>query len=134
MAAATHTDAQARIQEELNDFVGLPTFADQLPQVTTFMLESLRWRPTSLGGMFYLSCDDTVLNDHLALQALRISYALLENVTLTLWAFCLSENPAVKIDTLAFSDTANIHAAPLEICFMKRIDENVIRELCALGK
>ncbi|KAG1790363.1 uncharacterized protein HD556DRAFT_1242568 [Suillus plorans] len=35
---------------------------------------------------------------------------------------------------ILFSDTANIHAALFEICFMKRIDENVIRELCAPGK
>ncbi|KAG1812009.1 cytochrome P450 [Suillus variegatus] len=56
------------------------------------------------------------------------------NTALILWAFCLSENPAAKIDTLAFSDTANIRAAPFEICFAKRIDENVIRELCAPSK
>ncbi|KAG1854465.1 hypothetical protein DFJ58DRAFT_914036, partial [Suillus subalutaceus] len=33
------------------------------------------------------------------------------NTALILWAFRLSENPAAKIDTLDFSDTANIHAA-----------------------
>ncbi|KAG2084650.1 uncharacterized protein F5147DRAFT_731633, partial [Suillus discolor] len=34
----------------------LPTFDDQemLPQVTAFMLGSLRWRPVNLGGMSYL--------------------------------------------------------------------------------
>ncbi|KAG2097968.1 cytochrome P450 [Suillus discolor] len=48
---------------------------------------------------------------------------------LILWAFRLSENPAAKIDTLAFSDTANIYAAPFEICVQKRINENVIRKL-----
>jgi hypothetical protein len=53
------------------------------------------------------------------------------NTALILWAFRLSENPAAKIDTLAFSDTANVHAAPFEICLEKRIDENLIRELCA---
>ncbi|KAG2753558.1 cytochrome P450 [Suillus brevipes Sb2] len=43
------------------------------------------------------------------------------NTTLILWASRLSENPAAKIDTRAFSDTATVHAAPFE---------NLIRELC----
>jgi hypothetical protein len=52
------------------------------------------------------------------------------NTALILWAFRLSENPAAKIDTRAFSDTATVHAAPFEVCLEKRIDENLIRELC----
>jgi hypothetical protein len=52
----------------------VPTFDDQemLPQVITFMLESMRWRPVSLGGTSYLNCDDATMNDDLASQALRI--------------------------------------------------------------
>jgi hypothetical protein len=56
------------------------------------------------------------------------------NTAVILWAFRLSENPAAKIDTLAISNTATVHAAAFEICLEKRIDENVIRELCAPGK
>ncbi|KAG1829919.1 cytochrome P450 [Suillus variegatus] len=193
MAAATHTDAQARVQEELDHVVGrtrLPTFADQemLPQVTAFMLESLRWRPVNIGGFPHRASKDviwnnylipagaTVIGNHWAIandpevfpepqtfnpqrwidDAGRVrgdlrfftfgfgrrvcpgqhlaSRSIFINTALILWAFHLSENPAAKIDTFAFSDTANIHAAPFEICFEKRIDENVLRELCAPGK
>ncbi|KAG1894747.1 cytochrome P450 [Suillus fuscotomentosus] len=193
MAAATHTDAQARVQEELDNVVGrtrLPTFDDQemLPQVTAFMLESLRWRPVSLGGFAHRATKDiiwknylipagtTVIGNHWAIandpevfpephtfnpqrwidDAGRVrgdlrfftfgfgrrvcpgqhvaNRSVFINTALILWAFRLSENPAAKINTLAFSDTANIHAAPFEICLEKRIDENVVRELCAPGK
>ncbi|KAG1803946.1 uncharacterized protein HD556DRAFT_1226828, partial [Suillus plorans] len=49
------------------------------------------------------------------------------NTALILWAWTPGQhNPAAKIDMLAFSDTANIHAIPFEICFT--------RELCAPGK
>ncbi|KAG1841634.1 cytochrome P450 [Suillus tomentosus] len=193
MAAATHTDAQARIQEELDNVVGrtrLPTFADQemLPQVTAFMLESLRWRPVTLGGIAHRAIKDMIWNNYLIPAGATVignrwaiandpevfpephtfnpqrwiddagrvrgdlrffpfgfgrrvcagqhvaNRSVFINTALILWAFRLSENPAAKIDTLAFSDTANVHIAPFEICFAKRIDENVIRELCAPGK
>ncbi|KAG1764164.1 cytochrome P450 [Suillus placidus] len=198
MAATIYTDAQARVQEELDNVVGrtrLPTFGDQemLPQVTAFMLESLRWRPVSLGGTYHLSfahratkdiiwknylipAGATVIGNHWAIandpevfpdphgfnpqrwidDAGRVrddlrSFAfgfgrrvcpgrhvakrsVFINTALILWAFRLSENPAAKIDTLAFSDTANIHAAPFEICLEKRVDENLVRELCAPGE
>ncbi|KAG1840951.1 cytochrome P450 [Suillus tomentosus] len=190
MAAATHTDAQARVQEELDNVVGLPTFDDQemLPQVTAFMLESLRWRPVTLGGFPHRAMEDivwqnylipagaTVIGNHWAIandpevfpephrfnpqrwidDAGRVrsdlrfftygfgrrvcsgqhvaNRSVFITTALTLWAFRLSENPGAKIDNLAFSDTAIIHAAPFEICFEKRMDENVIRELCASGK
>ncbi|KAG1798587.1 cytochrome P450 [Suillus plorans] len=171
MAAAIHTDAQARVQEELDDVVGrtrLPTFADQemLPQVTAFMLESLRWRPVSIGGFAHRATKDIIWNNYLIpaephqfnpqrwiddagrvrsdLKFFTFGFgrrvcpgqhvatrSIFINTALILWAFRLSENPAAKIDTLAFSDTATIHAAPFELCLEKRIDENVIRELCA---
>ncbi|KAG1820042.1 cytochrome P450 [Suillus variegatus] len=193
MAAATHTDAQARVQEELDDVVGrtrLPTFADQemLPQVTAFLLESLRWRPVSFGGFAHRASKDiiwknylipagaTVIGNHWAIandpevfpdphrfdpqrwidDAGRVrddlrfftfgfgrrvcpgqhlaNRSIFINTALIMWAFRLSENPAAKIDTFAFSDTSNIQAAPFEICFAKRVDENVIRELCAPDK
>ncbi|KAG1854462.1 cytochrome P450 [Suillus subalutaceus] len=193
MAATIHTDAQARVQEELDSVVGrtrLPTFDDQemLPQVTAFMLESMRWRPVSLGGFAHRATKDiiwnnylipagaTVIGNHWAIandpevfpepqkfnpqrwidNAGRVRDDLrfftfgfgrrvcpgqhvahrstFINTALILWAFRLSENPAAKIDTLAFSDTAIIHAASFEICFEKRIDENLIRELCAPGE
>jgi len=193
MAAATHTDAQARVQAELDDVVGrtrLPTFADQemLPQVTAFLLESLRWRPVSFGGFAHRASKDiiwknylipagaTVIGNHWAIandpevfpdphrfdpqrwidDAGRVrddlrfftfgfgrrvcpgqhlaNRSIFINTALIMWAFRLSENPAAKIDTFAFSDTSNIQAAPFEICFAKRVDENVIRELCAPEK
>ncbi|KAG1724531.1 cytochrome P450 [Suillus lakei] len=193
MAAAIHPDAQARVQEELDDVVGrsrLPTFGDQemLPQVTAFMLESLRWRPVSLGGFPHRATKDifwknyvipagaTVIGNHWAIandpevfpephkfnpqrwidgtgrvrDDLRFfnfgfgrrvcpgqhvaNRSVFINTALILWAFRLSENPAAKIDTFAFSDTPNIHAAPFEICFEKRMDESVIRELCVHGE
>ncbi|KAG1870405.1 hypothetical protein C8R48DRAFT_670780 [Suillus tomentosus] len=56
------------------------------------------------------------------------------NTAVILWAFRLSENPAAKIDMLTILDTATVHAPLFEICLEKRIDENVIRELCAPGK
>ncbi|KAG1848160.1 cytochrome P450 [Suillus tomentosus] len=193
MAAATHTDAQARVQEELDNVVGrmrLPTFADQemLPQVTAFMLESLRWRPVTPGGFAHRAIKDiiwnnyvipagaTVIGNHLAIandpevfpephrfnpqrwidDAGRVrgdmrfftfgfgrrvcpgqhfaNRSIFLNTALILWAFRLSEDPAAKIDTHAFSDSAITHAAPFEICFAKRIDEKVVRELCAPSK
>ncbi|KAG1840965.1 cytochrome P450 [Suillus tomentosus] len=193
MAAAIHRDAQARVQEELDDVVGrtrLPTFADQemLPQVTAFMLESSRWRPVTYGGFAHRATKDiiwknylipagaTVIGNHWAIandpevfpephrfnpqrwidDAGRVrsdlrfftfgfgrrvcpgqhvaNRSVFITTALILWAFRLSENPAAKIDTLAFSDAAAIHAAPFEPCFAKRIDENVVRELCAPGK
>ncbi|KAG2131612.1 cytochrome P450 [Suillus bovinus] len=193
MAAAVHTDAQARVQEELDNVVGLtrlPTFDDQemLPQVTAFMLESMRWRPVALGGLAHRATKDiiwenylipagaTVIGNHWAIandpkvfpephkfnpqrwidDAGRVrddlkffafgfgrrvcpgqhvaTRSVFINTALILWAFRLSENPTAKINTLAFSDTTNIHAAPFEICFKKRVDENLIRELCAPGE
>ena len=69
IAAACYPDAQARVQEELDDVVGrdrgtsgiamrcievltqhpAPTFADwdMLPHLHAFMLEALRWRPVA---------------------------------------------------------------------------------------
>ncbi|KAG1849239.1 cytochrome P450 [Suillus subluteus] len=193
MAAAIHTDAQARVQGELDSVMGrtrLPRFDDQemLPQVTAFMLESMRWRPVSLGGFAHRATKDivwknylipagaTVIGNHWAIandpevfpepqkfnpqrwidDAGRVrddlrfftfgfgrrvcpgqhvaNRSIFINTALILWAFRLSENPAAKIDTLALSDTATTHAAPFEICFEKRIDENQIRELCAPGE
>ncbi|KAG1802492.1 cytochrome P450 [Suillus variegatus] len=193
MAAATHTDAQARVQEELDKVVGrtrLPTFDDQkmLPQVTAFMLESFRWRPVNLGGFGHRATKDIIWRDYLIPAGATVignhwaiandpevfpephkfnpqrwidnagsvrddlkffafgfgrrvcpgqhvaNRSLFITTALILWAFRLSENPAAKIDTLAFSDTANIYAAPFEIYLQKRINENVIRELCAPGE
>ncbi|KAG1849245.1 cytochrome P450 [Suillus subluteus] len=192
MAATIHTDAQARVQEELDNVLGrtrLPTFDDQeiLPQVTAFMLESMRWRPVSLGGVPHCATKDIIWNNYLIpagaivignhwaiandpdvfpephkfnpqrwiddvgrvrddLRFFTFGFgrrvcpgqhvanrSIFINTALILWAFRLSENPAAKIDTLAFSDAATIHAAPFEICLENRIDEDLIRELCALG-
>ncbi|OAX38481.1 cytochrome P450 [Rhizopogon vinicolor AM-OR11-026] len=191
MAAATHPEAQDRVQNELDNIVGcarLPTFEDQemLPQATAFMLETMRWRPVNIGGFPHRASKDIIwknylipagaivtgnhwaiandpdvfpepqkfnpqrwinesgqlrddlrffpygfgrrvcLGQHVANRSIFISTALI------LWAFRLAENPAAKIDTFGFTDSGNIHAPPFEICFEKRVDEKVIRELCAL--
>jgi hypothetical protein len=65
------------------------------------------------------------LGQHVANRSVFINTALI------LWAFRLSENPAAKIDTFGFTDTANMHAFPFEICFEERVNEKVIRELFA---
>ncbi|KAG1797490.1 cytochrome P450, partial [Suillus plorans] len=72
MAATIYTDAQARVQEELDDVVGhtqLPTFADQemLPQVTVFMLESFRWRPDIIWNNYLIPAGATVIGNHWAI-------------------------------------------------------------------
>ncbi|KAG2046469.1 cytochrome P450, partial [Suillus hirtellus] len=77
MAAATHTDAQARIQEELDHVVGrmqLPMFTDQevLPQVTAFILESLRWRPVTLGGLAHLANKDIIWKNYLIPEGVTV--------------------------------------------------------------
>ncbi|KAI9461381.1 cytochrome P450 [Boletus coccyginus] len=70
MAAALHPEAQTKVQEELDNVVGrerLPSFSDQemLPQVTAFMLESLRWRPVSIGGFAHCATSDLIWNNYL---------------------------------------------------------------------
>ncbi|KAH7884072.1 cytochrome P450 [Phlebopus sp. FC_14] len=42
------------------------------------------------------------------------------NTALVLWSFRLSEDPAAPIDSFAFSDTANMHAAPFQLVFERR--------------
>ncbi|EGN94605.1 hypothetical protein SERLA73DRAFT_62286 [Serpula lacrymans var. lacrymans S7.3] len=48
------------------------------------------------------------------------------NTALILWAFRISQNPSYPIDTHAFSDTANTHAAPFQVIFEKRMSEDEI--------
>jgi len=52
------------------------------------------------------------------------------NTALVLWAFRVSENPAVPIDSFAFSDTANMHALPFELNFEVRVPGAEIERLC----
>ncbi|EIN14252.1 cytochrome P450 [Punctularia strigosozonata HHB-11173 SS5] len=80
-AAAVHPQAQARVQDELDRVLGrerAPNFEDEdaLPQVTAFMLEVYRWRPTSIIGFahrvrsdirwrdFLIPADSTILGSH----------------------------------------------------------------------
>ncbi|KAH0838698.1 cytochrome P450 [Lanmaoa asiatica] len=69
MAAALHTEAQAKVQDELDRVVGrerLPSFADQqmLPQVTAFTLECMRWRPVNIGGIAHRATKDVVWRNY----------------------------------------------------------------------
>ncbi|KAG2119149.1 uncharacterized protein F5147DRAFT_648200 [Suillus discolor] len=43
-----------------------------------------------------------------------MNWSVFINMALILWASCLLENPALKINTLAFSDITNIRAALFE--------------------
>ncbi|KIJ60536.1 hypothetical protein HYDPIDRAFT_117061 [Hydnomerulius pinastri MD-312] len=190
MAAALHREAQTKVQEELDTVIGrdkLPSFDDQemLPQVTAFMLESMRWRPVSIGGFGHRATKDiiwkdyiipkgaTVIGNHWAIandpevfpnpqkfdpqrwfdaegkirDDLRFctygfgrricpgqhvaNRSIFINTALVLWAFRLSENPAAPIDSFAFSDTANMHAAPFQLVFEPRVSEEEIRRLCS---
>ncbi|KAG1831218.1 hypothetical protein EV424DRAFT_1534314 [Suillus variegatus] len=68
MAAATHTDMQAHVQEELDNIVGhtqCKLFFEILPQVTMFMLGSLRWRPVSLGGFVHCATKAIIWKNYL---------------------------------------------------------------------
>ncbi|KAL4069143.1 cytochrome P450 [Scleroderma yunnanense] len=69
MSAALHPEAQAKVHEELDAVVGrnkLPTFADweNLPQLTAFMLENLRWRPIAPGGLPHRATKDVIWNGY----------------------------------------------------------------------
>ncbi|KDQ65052.1 hypothetical protein JAAARDRAFT_146391, partial [Jaapia argillacea MUCL 33604] len=57
------------------------------------------------------------VGQHVANRSLFINTALL------LWAFTISQNPAKPIDTLAFTNTANVHPLPFEAKFEPRIDD-----------
>ncbi|KAG1789585.1 uncharacterized protein HD556DRAFT_1446808 [Suillus plorans] len=114
MAAATHTDAQARVQEELDNVVGRTRNHTSLILSVGSTMQVVFGRCQTY--MDYLNEKAATCN-----LLMDICRALFINAALILWAFCLSENPAAKIDTLAFSDIANIHATLFEICFTKRI-------------
>ncbi|KAG2048871.1 cytochrome P450 [Suillus hirtellus] len=63
MAAACYPAAQAKVHEELNMVIGsdrVPTFEDSssLPQLHTFLLESLRWRPVIRIGFPHCATKD----------------------------------------------------------------------------
>ncbi|KAG9313182.1 cytochrome P450 [Chiua virens] len=65
MAAACYPDAQARVQDELDDVVGserVPTFEDwdMLPQLQAFVLEALRWRPVTPQGFAHRATKDII--------------------------------------------------------------------------
>ncbi|KAI0055285.1 cytochrome P450 [Artomyces pyxidatus] len=69
MAAACHPEAQARVQEELDNVVGpdrLPSFADwdALPQVRAFFSETYRWRPGTSGGIQHRTTKDIIYNGY----------------------------------------------------------------------
>ncbi|KAH7922532.1 cytochrome P450 [Leucogyrophana mollusca] len=51
------------------------------------------------------------------------------NTALILWAFRITEDPSQPIDTMAFSDTANMHAAPFSVQFEPRLPVERIRDI-----
>ncbi|KAI0345185.1 cytochrome P450, partial [Trametopsis cervina] len=69
MAAATHPQEQAKVQEELDAVVGrdrVPVPEDEklLPRVVAFYLEAFRWRPTSWGSFAHRATNDIYWNDY----------------------------------------------------------------------
>ncbi|KAG2049888.1 hypothetical protein BDR06DRAFT_974851 [Suillus hirtellus] len=144
--------------------MAMPTFDDQemLPQVTAFMLESLRLSTSHNEGHHLAELPHSsraIPNDpevfpephkfnpqcwinnaghvHSDLQFFTYSFGHQvcpgQHVANQL-VFITMALTLVKIDKLAFSDTAIIHAALFEICFEKRMDENMIGEVCTSGK
>ncbi|PFH44843.1 hypothetical protein AMATHDRAFT_72169 [Amanita thiersii Skay4041] len=69
LAAACYPEAQARVQEELDQVIGrdrAPTSADMdmLPQTHAFVLETFRWRPVSAGGFAHKSTKDIIWQNY----------------------------------------------------------------------
>lgn len=62
---------------------------------------------------------------HLANRSLNINLALL------LWSFRISQRPDTRIDTNAYTDSVIAHAAPFEVVFTPRIEENCLRAMMA---
>ncbi|KZT26043.1 cytochrome P450 [Neolentinus lepideus HHB14362 ss-1] len=179
MAAATHPEAQAKVQEELDSVVGsdrLPNFGDMdmLPHTMAFVLETFRWRPVSAGGFMHKVTKDifwrnycipegaTIVGNHWSIARDPVVYpdpesfkphrwmdedgrvredmryfnfgfgrrvcpgqhvalrSVFINTALVLWAFKVLEDPSMRIDTLAFTDTANTHPMPFNVKFVPR--------------
>ncbi|TFK52811.1 cytochrome P450 [Heliocybe sulcata] len=187
MAAATHPETQAKVQEELDTVVGrdrLPNFGDMdmLPQTMAFVLEAFRWRPVSAGGFMHKATKDifwkeycipkgaTIVGNHWSVARDPEVYpnpesfnpqrwmrddgrvkddakyyhvfgfgrrvcpgqhvavrSVFINTALIHWAYNILEEPAKKIDTLAFTDTANTHPLPFHAKFVPRVER--LREL-----
>lgn len=49
------------------------------------------------------------------------NHSLFINTAMILWAFNISQDPSVPIDTLAFTDTANTHPLPFKVKFEPRV-------------
>lgn len=47
--------------------------------------------------------------------------SLFITTALLLWAYNISEDPSARIDTMAFSDTANVRPFPFKAVFTPRI-------------
>nr|GAT43916.1 cytochrome P450 [Mycena chlorophos] len=62
---------------------------------------------------------------HVANKSLFINTALL------LWAFRIAQDEKHPIDTMAFTNTANMHPLPFEVCFEPRRDMKVMKRLLA---
>jgi cytochrome P450 len=70
LAAACYPEAQAKVQEELDQVIGherAPTLGDEdlLPQTQAFVLETFRWRPVSAGGFAHKATKDIIWQNYL---------------------------------------------------------------------
>ena len=81
---------------QIIEVTAVPSFGDQemLPQVTAFMLETLRWRPVTIGGAF--ARPDTVYRASDACPRIRAS--------------C---NDGSRVEQLLDSQRCNSHRKPL---------------------
>ncbi|EGN99632.1 hypothetical protein SERLA73DRAFT_179742 [Serpula lacrymans var. lacrymans S7.3] len=70
VSAAVHPEAQAKVQEELDNVIGrqrAPTYddVDMLPQLQAFIQESLRWRPIVPQGLGHRVNKDVIWGNYL---------------------------------------------------------------------
>ncbi|TFK53064.1 cytochrome P450 [Heliocybe sulcata] len=97
MAAATHSDAQKKVQEELDSVVGrdrLPNFGDMdvLPYTMAFVLETFRWRPITPGGFMHKATQDIFWKE----------YCIPEGAAIIGNHWAIARDPAVYPDPESF--------------------------------
>ncbi|RDB27330.1 O-methylsterigmatocystin oxidoreductase [Hypsizygus marmoreus] len=98
LAAACYPEAQAKVQEELDNVIGrerAPTFADQdsLPQLNAFVLETFRWRPVTAGGFAHKATKDIIWKD----------YVIPKGTTVIGNVWSVNRDPAVFPDPESFN-------------------------------
>jgi len=117
MAAACFPEAQARVQDELDAVIGrhqAPTFSDRpsLPQVSAFVLECLRWRTVTPGGMAHAATHDIVITQDVNGNG---PYRIPAGATVVGDIWSISQDPDAYPDPLKFDPQRWIDARG-ELC------------------